>query len=108
MNKTKKFDLGLIFETLTQDREVFAFTFLYAILFIFGIVANLAVVVVYLFQKNFKKHTIAFFISLSLSDILVLIVCIPISITDLFLNEWQYGLIYCKFICFGCNVFIQI
>ena len=76
MNKTRNFDLSLIIETLTQDYEAFAFTFFYAIVFIFGIVANLAVVVVYLFQKNLKKHTIAFFISLSVSDILVLIVCI--------------------------------
>ena len=106
MNKTKYLDSSLIIETLTQDYEALTFTFLYAAIFLFGIVANLAVIFVYLSQKSLNKHTTVFFISLSLSDILVLIVCIPISISDLYIDEWNFGLIYCKFlISILCRIF---
>jgi hypothetical protein len=44
---------------------------------------------------------------LSISDILILLLCIPISINDvLYPNEWLLGEIYCKHICFFISKYI--
>jgi hypothetical protein len=91
MNKTNYVYIHqLSYETIT-------FTTLYSIIFVFGIIANLTVIFVYLYEQGSKKRSCLFFVSLSTSDILILVVCVPISITDLYTaNEWHYSFTYCK------------
>ena len=81
-------------EEITQESIILSIV--YGVIFLFGIAANLVVVFVYIFKDGLNKTTNYFFISLSISDIFVLIVCIPIIITELFSNEWLYGIVYCK------------
>ena len=83
-----------IVDQITQEK-IFLSIF-YGLIFLFGIVANLVVVFVYIFKEGLSKITNYFFISLSISDILVLMVCIPIIITELFSSEWIFGIFYCK------------
>ena len=74
------------------------FVSIFSIIFIFGIAANLLVMLVYLFNKNLKNHSNYFFVNLSLSDLLVITVCIPIAVSDLIYDgEWIFGYFYCKF-----------
>ena len=77
-------------------REKIFLSIVYGLIFLFGIVANLVVVFVYIFKEGLTKIRNYFFISLSISDILVLIVCIPIIISELFSSEWVFGIVYCK------------
>ena len=71
-------------------------------IFIFGLVADSLVILVYLFDKNMKNHSNYFFANLSISDILVVTVCIPIAISDLIYDgEWVFGYLYCKNIFFN-------
>ena len=85
-------------DEITQESIILSIV--YGIIFLFGIVSNLVVVLVYTFKDGLNKTTNYFFISLSISDILVLIVCIPIIISELFTNEWIFGIVYCKFYYF--------
>ena len=72
---------------------------IYCLLFVIGVPANSAIIYVYVMSKAPIKYTKLFFINLSLSDIFVLLFCIPISINDvLYPNEWFFGKTYCK--CF--------
>lgn len=73
------------------------FIVLYGVIFGFGVLANLLVTILFLFNKKFKSHSNFFFANLSISDFLVLLVCIPVAITDLIdPYQWFYGMIYCK------------
>lgn len=98
-------EIILIEANLTRDeisiddqitQESIILSIVYGLILLFGIMANLIVVFVYIFKDGLNKSTNFFFISLSISDILVLIVCIPIIITELYSNEWLYGIIYCN------------
>jgi hypothetical protein len=74
---------------------------IYGILYIVGVPTNLFVMYVYAMNKSPIKHTKYSFINLTISDILILFLCIPISINDVLNpNEWFLGEIYCKYICF--------
>lgn len=78
-------------------------TFFFAIFFIasfiLGIAGNSLVIYAFLSKKELRSHTNIFFINLSISDILVILVCVPVALTDLFLpDNWYYGYIYCKFL----------
>ena len=79
--------------------ESLILTLIYGFIFLFGIFSNIVVIFVYIINKDFKKHTNYFFISLSISDLLILVICIPIAINDIWSpNIWYFGIIYCKFI----------
>ena len=78
--------------------EPITFACLYALIFLFGIISNSIVIMVYLFNKEFKKHSNYFFANLSISDNLVLLVCVPVAIADLFTDgQWRFGEFYCNF-----------
>ena len=79
------------------SNQSLAFLFVFGMIFIFGLIANLLVILVYLFNKNMKNHSNYFFVNLSLSDLLVITVCIPIAISDLIHDgEWIFGYFYCN------------
>ena len=103
-NKTDKIEflLNQIQSNIITTHSEFSsrlFCVMYGVLFIIGILANTIVIFVYAKGKNPNKYTKFFFINLSISDILILLLCIPISINDvLYPNEWFLGEIYCKHI----------
>ena len=85
-------------EKQSSISEPITFACLYALIFLFGIISNSIVIMVYLFNKEFKKHSNYFFANLSISDNLVLLVCVPVAITDLFTDgQWRFGEFYCNF-----------
>ena len=91
--------LHIIMYSSKMSNQSIAFTTVFGMIFIFGLMANLLVILVYLFNKNMKNHSNYFFANLSLSDILVITVCIPVAISDLVYDgEWIFGYFYCKFL----------
>lgn len=73
------------------------FSCLFAFTLIFGLFTNFLVVIVFLFKSELRQYTNYFFTNLSIADILVLIVCIPVAISDLFSPDvWNFGFFYCK------------
>ena len=96
------------FHSLMINYKSIIFVFLFGSIFLFGIFTNLIVILVYLSNKKLKKHSNYFFSNLSLSDVLVLFVCIPISIFDLISpDEWLLGYFYCKKLKFKLNFKIK-
>ena len=86
-----------------------AFAALFAIIFLVGISTNLLVIGVFVLGNKFRQFTNYFFINLSIADILVLLICIPIAITDLFSpDEWNWGEIYCKWYHFCEYLFTSV
>ena len=78
------------------------FATLYAFILVFGIVFNSIIIIIYTQKKHIKNFSKYLFINLSVSDIIVLSVCIPRAITDLFTDgEWKLGYLYCKFYFMG-------
>lgn len=74
------------------------FSILFTLLFLIGLITNLMVIIFYAKNKSLRKNSY-FFINLSISDLLVLIICLPITITDLFSPDlWHFGVFYCR--CF--------
>jgi hypothetical protein len=79
------------------DLTVCIFTSIFALIFVIGLIANVLIIIVYIFDTQSKKQTKYFFINLCISDIAVLLVCMPITITDMYSPEkWIYGWIFCK------------
>ena len=104
-NKTDKIEFSFnqiqSNNTSPSDFSSRLFCVMYGLLFIIGIPANTIVIFVYAKSKSPNKYTKFFFINLSISDILILLLIIPISINDvLYPNEWFLGETYCKHSCF--------
>lgn len=70
---------------------------LFSLTFIFGIFTNFLVVIVFIFKSELRQYTNYFFANLSIADILVLIVCIPVALSDCFSPDiWPLGGFYCR------------
>ena len=80
--------------------ESTVFACLYGLIFLFGIGSNMVVITVYMTSKNLKNNIRYFFINLSITDMISLIICIPKALTDLFIYGWKFGFYYCKFFPF--------
>jgi hypothetical protein len=95
-NETNLDDIGPKIEGLPKVQK-FIFAFCFIAMFFFGLFANMIVIIVYIAAKKFKKNS-NLLINLCVTDILILIVCMPIALADLFSvnGEWFYGVLYCK------------
>lgn len=81
---------------LSKFQTIF-FTIMFSFGSIIGLVGNVVVITVILLKRELRRFTNYFFVNLSISDILVLIVCIPTLIQDIHLpDEWIYGKFLCK------------
>ncbi|KAL3869076.1 hypothetical protein ACJMK2_041802, partial [Sinanodonta woodiana] len=69
----------------------------YSLAFIVGTVGNLIVICTILKDYKQRTNTTMFLVSLAVSDILFLSVCVPYEITRHFTAEWNLGNIFCKF-----------
>lgn len=73
------------------------FSALYGLIIAFVVVFNLIIIMIYTQKRGLKHYTKYFFINLSVSDMMVLSICIPRTICDLFTDgEWKLGYLYCK------------
>ncbi len=62
-----------------------------------GFIGNFAVILIYLSKKSKSTYTTYFFTNLSITDLLIVINCMPVVINDfLFDGFWFYGEFLCK------------
>ena len=72
---------------------------MYGIIFLIGFLANTLVIIVTLFNLANQDSTSYLLLNLSLSDFLLISICLPIAVLDLFSQEiWYLGEVMCKFI----------
>ncbi|CAF0870888.1 unnamed protein product [Brachionus calyciflorus] len=94
-NETTELLIDLQFKNISYLSLIFSG--LFGFTFIFGLLTNSLVVVVFLFKSELRQYTNYFFTNLSIADLLVIIVCIPVAISDLLSPDiWNFGVIYCK------------
>lgn len=61
-----------------------------------GLIGNILVIIIYLYDNRIKSHANIFFINLSAVDILIVCVCLPVALMDLS-NEGKW--ILSKWVC---------
>ena len=70
----------------------------YAIVFLFGVVGNVLVIYVVLKNSDMLTATNLFLMNLSIADLLVLLICMPSSLTEFLAKEvWLLGAVMCKY-----------
>ncbi|KAJ8025965.1 Neuropeptide SIFamide receptor [Holothuria leucospilota] len=76
-------------------------TVIYAVLFLLGTIGNVLVITVIYKHKEMRSSTNYFLVNLSLADLLVLLICMPVSLSEMYLGEYfPFGRIMCEFISF--------
>lgn len=72
------------------------FIVIYSLLFAVGLVSNLLIIYFVVFYKRTKSITNKLIINLALADMLVVLVCIPVTAASEFVyDEWELGVVLC-------------
>ena len=69
---------------------------LYGIIFIVGLLGNFFVIFVIIRFKSMRTLTNYFLVNLTCGDILVILICIPVTLGSTVYKKWIYGEILCK------------
>ena len=92
-NKSEEFSAT----SLTKPQILFfsiSFTFASTL----AVIGNVVVIIVITFRRELRYYTNYFFLNLSITDILILVVCIPTVLQDIFLpDRWIFGPFICNF-----------
>lgn len=73
-------------------------TIFYVFIFLLGILGNVLVVYVVFMNRNMKTSVNIYLINLCVADLLVLTVCMPTALADVYARDiWYFGSIMCKY-----------
>ena len=89
----------------------YTFTLLISIIIVAltGFFGNIIVIIVYIFDRNLHSFTNYFFVNLSVVDILIVLICLPIGILDVVMEGvWIFGKFYCHFEIFVEAVLLSV
>ncbi|XP_017083060.1 allatostatin-A receptor isoform X2 [Drosophila eugracilis] len=70
--------------------------FLFGVIAITGLLGNLLVILVVVFNKNMRSTTNLMIVNLAAADLLFVILCIPFTATDYMVYYWPYGRFWCR------------
>ena len=79
-----------------KDPFIIVLSVLYVLTFLAGIIGNLFVILVVVRQRHMRTLTNVFFLNLTIGDLMVVSVCIPITLGNHIYKDWIYGEILCK------------
>jgi hypothetical protein len=66
-----------------------------------GLIGNTVVIIVYTFDKTLRSFTNYFFANLSITDIMIVLSCLPVALLDLLNHgEWVLGEFMCSYAYF--------
>lgn len=73
-------------------------TVFYVFIFLLGVLGNVLVVVVVCLNRNMKTAVNIYLINLCVADLLVLTVCMPTALADVYARDiWYFGSLMCKY-----------
>lgn len=73
-------------------------TIFYVFIFLLGVLGNVLVVVVVCLNRNMKTAVNIYLINLCVADLLVLTVCMPTALADVYARDiWYFGSLMCKY-----------
>jgi hypothetical protein len=82
-------------------------TLLYVLIFLVGILGNILVIIVITFSHSMKTTVNMYLMNLCVADILVIIVCMPTALADIFTKEvWYFGEAMCKYFIMFQKMFL--
>nr|QVK45903.1 G protein-coupled receptor [Proales similis] len=70
---------------------------IYVAVFVVGTIGNLLVILSICLLKRLQTITNLFLTSLATADLLLIIICVPIKITEFFTHSWVFGSFMCTF-----------
>ena len=70
---------------------------LYAFLFVAGLAGNLFVIIFSVIKRRIRKNMTNLYMNLSIADVLILAISVPVATVDMFANDrWYLGQTTCK------------
>lgn len=69
---------------------------LYSVVFLTGLLGNIFVIVVIIKFKSMRTVTNVFLVNLTIGDILVILICVPLTLGNTVYRKWIYGSVMCK------------
>ncbi|XP_050422351.1 neuropeptide SIFamide receptor-like [Adelges cooleyi] len=88
-----------------------AMCFAYTVVFVLGFAGNMSVVlVVYKNVRMRSSPTNIFIVNLAVADLLVNVLCVPLTLISSITREWKLGLVVCKLVPYlqGVSVYASI
>jgi hypothetical protein len=77
----------------------------YAVLFTSGATGNVIILIIIVCNKEMHTVPNIYILNLAISDLISLIINLPLYQADKMSDEWQYGEFLCKFFTFSCSFF---
>lgn len=86
----------------------YTFICAYGVLFVVGVVSNLLVISFVIVHKRMQTMTNKFLTNLSLADLLIVLICIPVTgSSQYFYEQWELGPLLCQATNFVHGEFIS-
>lgn len=94
-------DLEAVQSSWTEDRAFWPTTITYGLAFLVGIIGNSLVVFALLANRKARNVTSSFLVSLAISDVIFLLLCVPYETVSKYAGFWSGGLALCKISSFA-------
>jgi hypothetical protein len=73
-------------------------TIIYLLIFLIGFIGNFLIIIIVKYNKTLRHGTNYCLVNLCIADLLLIIVCMPSAIVDLYAKEvWYFGYLMCMF-----------
>jgi hypothetical protein len=88
------------FQTHTSFAFSFVIIFIYAIIFLIGLIANIFVIVMIIKRRRMRTLTNRFLLNLAISDLIATLICLPPTAYHYYDKRWIFGEFLCRFVPF--------
>ncbi|XP_054830566.1 gastrin/cholecystokinin type B receptor [Eublepharis macularius] len=92
----------------SRDLDVTVRLLLYSIIFLLGVFGNTLVIAVLVRNKRLRTVTNSFLLSLSLSDLLVALFCIPFTFIPNVMGTFIFGKVVCKAVAYFMGMSVSV
>ncbi|XP_002731650.2 QRFP-like peptide receptor [Saccoglossus kowalevskii] len=79
-----------------RSPSTIALILLYSVAFTLGSIGNTLVIVAWIRNKHIRTIINCFLVNLAVCDLIVVLVCMPITLGNVIYQEWIYGEVLCK------------
>jgi len=83
--------------TTTASLDV-AIVVIYAVIFTVGLCGNILVIATIAWSRHLQTAVNAYLVNLCVADLLLLVICMPTAVVDIFAQTvWYFGPVMCKY-----------
>ncbi|XP_051998900.1 cholecystokinin receptor-like [Xyrauchen texanus] len=81
---------------------------LYALIFLLSVIGNLLIIVVLVMNKRMRTVTNSFLLSLAISDLMMVVFCMPFTLIPNLLEDFIFGAAMCKIVAYLMGISVCI